>query len=328
MSLSRRRLLHLAAGAVPLALASRRARGDTYPARPIRLIVPFPPGGVADAVARPWADKTKALLGTVVVENVGGGGSSLGSAAAAHAAPDGYTLLLGGSVTYVNELLKTGRSYDPARDLEPICNIVSSANVVAVHPSVPVHTLSELVDYAKANPGKLTYGTPGVGTLPHLTVELFKAQAGAPAITHVPYRGAGPALTDAVAGQISVCCAVLTGQVLAFHRSDKLRILAIASSARLAAAPELATVAEMGYPALAAPSLWGVLGPAHTPKPVVEKIAETTHTALADRAYQQFLVDGCFEPDIDSTPERFGRQLADDVARWSPLVETLGLKIG
>jgi tripartite-type tricarboxylate transporter receptor subunit TctC len=199
--------LHLAASAAALPAVSRVARALDYPTRPIRLVVPFPPGGAADAIGRPWADRMKTRLGSVIVENIGGGGSSLGAAAVAHAHPDGYTLLLGGSIPHVTEsILKTRPLYDPIKDLEPISNIAVSAFVIAVHPSVPAHTLKELVGYAKANPGKLSYGSPGVGTLPHLTVELFKMRAETPDITHVPYRGAGPAPTDLIGGQILMFC--------------------------------------------------------------------------------------------------------------------------
>src|SRR6266568_4292202 len=168
MKVPRRQFLHLAASAAALPALSRVASALDYPTRPIRLVVPFPPGGAADAIGRPWADRMKTRLGSVFIENIGGGGGSLGAAAVAHAHPDGYTLLLGGSVPHVTEsILKTRPLYDPIKDLEPISNISVSAFVIAVHPSVPAHTLKELVDYTKANPGKLSYGSPGVGTLPH-----------------------------------------------------------------------------------------------------------------------------------------------------------------
>jgi tripartite-type tricarboxylate transporter receptor subunit TctC len=328
MKLPRRQFLHLAASAAALPAVSRVARALDYPTRPIRLVVPFPPGGAADAIGRPWADRMKTRLGSVFIENIGGGGGSLGAAAVAHAHPDGYTLLLGGSVPHVTEsILKTRPLYDPIKDLEPISNIAVSAFVIAVHPSVPAHTLKELVDYTKANPGKLSYGSPGVGTLPHLTVELFKMLAETPDVTHVPYRGGGPALTDLIGGQILMFSASLTGQVLELHRSKKLRVLAVTSAVRFIAAPELPTVGEMGFPSLKAPSLWGILAPARTSSAVVEQIAQATRTALVEQAYQQFLIDGCFEPDIDSNSDKFRRLLEEDVARWTPVVKALGLKI-
>ena len=195
----------------------RIAWAQTYPTRPIRLVVPFPPGGAFDAVGRPWADKMKPLLGTVVVENIGGGGSSLGAAAVARAQPDGYTILLGGTQTHVNEaLLKAKPLYDPVKDLDPIAGIAAYSLGLAVHPAVPAQTLAELVAYAKANPGKLSYGHAGVGTIQHLTGELFKSLTGTPEIVQVPYRGTGPAIADLIGGQVPVGIVGVTGQVLEF----------------------------------------------------------------------------------------------------------------
>jgi tripartite-type tricarboxylate transporter receptor subunit TctC len=328
MKLPRRKFLHLAAGAVALPAVSRVAKAQAYPTRPIRLVVPFPPGGAYDAVGRPWADKMKTLLGSVIVENIGGGGSSLGAAAVARARPDGYTLLMGGSIPHVTEsILKARPLYDPIKDLEPISNIAVTAFAIAVHPSLPAQTLKEFVDHAKANPGKLSYGSPGVGTLPHLLAELFKSLAHTPDITHVPYRGGGPAIADLIGGQVAMISLSMTGQMLEYHRSKKLRVLAVTSAARLNAAPELATVGEMGFPSLKAPQFIGLLAPARTPSAIVEQIARATRTALAEPAYQQFLIDGCFEPDVDSNSSKFRSSLEEDVARWTPVVKALGLKI-
>src|SRR5215212_7121490 len=199
----RRQFLHLAAGAAALPAVSRMAWAQAYPTRPIRLVVPFPPGGAFDAVARPLADKIKPLLGTVVVENIGGGGASLGAAAVARARPDGYTILLGGTQTHVNEaLLKSRPLYDPVKDLDPIASVAAYFLAIAVHPAVPVQNLNELIAYAKANPGTVSYGHAGVGTIQHLTGELFKSLTGTPGIVQIPYRGTGPAIADLVAGQI------------------------------------------------------------------------------------------------------------------------------
>src|SRR5207302_3816253 len=203
MKLPRRRFLHLAAGVAALSAVSRIARAQAYPTRPIRLVIPFPPGGAFDAVGRPWAEKMKPLLGTVVVENIGGGGASIGAAAVARAKPDGYTLLLGGTLPHVNEaLLKSKPLYDPVKDLDPIAAVAANVLCVAVHPSVPASNLKELIDYAKAHPGKLSYGHAGLGSIQHLTGELFKSLAATPDIVQVPYRGTGPVITDLIGGQI------------------------------------------------------------------------------------------------------------------------------
>src|SRR5215204_1763264 len=168
-SIHRRHFLHLAAGAAALTTRSTSGRAQAYPSRPIRLVVPFPPGGAFDFVGRPWADKMKPLVGTVVIENIGGGGSSLGAAAVARARADGYTILLGGTQTHINEaLLKSRPLYDPVKDLDPITGVAAYFLGLAVHPSVPAQTLPELMAYAKANPGKLSYGHSGVGSIQHL----------------------------------------------------------------------------------------------------------------------------------------------------------------
>ncbi len=231
MKLPRRQFLHLAASAAALPALSRIAKAQAYPARPIRLVVPFPPGGAFDAVGRPWADRMKPLLGTVVVENIGGGGSSLGASAVARARPDGYTILLGGTQTHVNEaLLKSRPLYDPVKDLDPIASVAAYFLGIAVHPSVPVQTLKEFITYAKANPGKLSYGHAGVGTIQHLAGELFKSLTQTLEIVQVPYRGTGPAIADLISGQVPIGVLGVTGQVLEFHRAGKMRVLAVTSS--------------------------------------------------------------------------------------------------
>jgi tripartite-type tricarboxylate transporter receptor subunit TctC len=328
VKLPRRTFLHLAAGAAALPAVSPIARAQAYPTRPVRLVVPFPPGGAFDALGRPWAEKMKPLLGTVVVENIGGGGSSLGAAAVARARPDGYTILLGGTLPHINEaLLKSRPLYDPVKDLDPIASVAVNFLGIAVHPSVPAQNLKELIAHAKANPGKLSYGHAGVGSTNHLTGELFKSLAGVPDIVQLPYRGAGPAIADLISGQIPIAVVAVTGQVIELHRSGKLRVLAVTSPVRLTAAPELPTAAEAELPGLIVPATLGLLAPAGTPKPIIEQIAQATRTALAERAYQQALIESGFEPTIVSSPEKFRRSLADDVVLWAPVVKALGLKI-
>jgi len=328
MTLARRQFLHLAGSAAALPAFSRVAIAQAYPSRPIRLVVPFPPGGGFDAIGRPWADKMKLLLGTVVVENIGGGGSSLGAAAVARARPDGYTILLGGTLTHVNEaVVKSRPLYDPVTDLEPIAGVAALSFGIAVHPSMPVQTLKEFIAYAKANPGKVSYGHGGMGSMNHLIGELFKSLTGTPEIMPVPYRGAGPVIVDLISGQIPVGVVGVSGQVLEFHRSGKLRVLAVASPARLVGAPELPTAVEAGLPGLIATASVVLLAPAGTPRPIVDQIAQATRTALAERAYQQMLIEAGFEPADDSSPEKLRRSLTADIALWKPVVTALGLKI-
>src|SRR4249920_1479795 len=296
----RRELLHLAAGVVALPVVSRIAWAQAYPTHPIRLVIPFPPGGAFDAVGRPLADKMRPLLGTVVVDNIGGGGASLGAAAVARARPDGYTLLLGGTLPHVNEaLLKRQPLYDPVKDLDPIAAVATNVLCIAVHPSVPVQTLKELIAYAKANPGKLSYGHSGVGSIQHLAGALFKSLAGTPDIVQVPYRGTGPLITDLVSGQVPMGMPGLTGQVIEFHRSGKIRVLAVTSSTRLVAAPELPTTPELGFPGMTVTGSIGLLAPAGTPIGIIEQIAQATRTAVAEPAYKQMLIDAGIEPTPD-----------------------------
>jgi tripartite-type tricarboxylate transporter receptor subunit TctC len=328
MKLPRRQFLRLAAGAAVLPAVSRRAWAEAYPTRPIRLVIPFPPGGAYDAVGRPWADRMKPLLGTVVVENVGGASGSLGAAAVARARPDGYTILLGGTLTHVNEaVLKSRPLYDPVKDLDPIASVAANSLCIAVHPAVPAQSLKELIAYAKANAGKLSYGHAGVGSIQHLTGELFKSLAGTPDIVQVPYRGTGPLITDLVSGQVPMGTPGVTGQLLEFHRAGKTRILAVTSPMRLVAAPELPTAAELGFPRMVVTGSIGLLAPAGTPSEIIQQIAQATRATVAEPAYRQTLIDAGIEPTPDSNPEKFRRSLAADVALWTPVVNALALKI-
>jgi tripartite-type tricarboxylate transporter receptor subunit TctC len=266
-----------------------------YPDRPIRLIVPFPPGGVYDAVGRPWAERMKPLLGTVIVENQGGAGSA-GAAAVARSQPDGYTILLGGiSALGINPVASSRPPYDPVRDFAPVSLLGFSSSTIVVHPSLPVRDLKELIDYAKANSGKLSYGSSGVGSINHLAGELLKSLTGID-IPHVPYRGAGPAMTDLIAGQIQVNVQSVTGQVIELHRAGKLRMLAVTSPARLVAAPDIPAAVESGLRELVAQQFIGLFAPRGTPAGVIEQVAKATHTALADRELQQMFITSGFEP--------------------------------
>jgi tripartite-type tricarboxylate transporter receptor subunit TctC len=328
MQLSRRHFLATATSATALFAAPRVARAQTYPDHPIRLIVPFPPGGAYDTLGRPWADRIKPYLGTVMIENIGGGGASLGAAAAARSRPDGYTLLLGGTLPHVNEaLLKSKPLYDPVKDLDPIMRIAVGALAIAVHPSVPAKTLAELVALIKANPGKFSYGHSGVGGTNHLIGELFKSVADIPDLIQIPYRGAGPAMADLVSGQIPMGIVGVQAQSLGFHRQGSIRILAVTSIKPLVAAPDLPTTASAGYPGITNESSYGILAPAGTPKAMIDKVAQASRALLSTKEYQQLLVDMGFEATPESDPEDFRRVLAADVALWRPIVKSLGLKL-
>jgi tripartite-type tricarboxylate transporter receptor subunit TctC len=329
----RRDLIACGLGVLPLigggvAFAQPSSAQLRYPERPIRLIIPFPPGGVYDAVGRPLADRIKPLLGTMVVENVGGAGGSLGAAAVARAQPDGYTLLLGGGGPLVLTPVASSRpAFDPLRDLEPIALVVTTGLAIVVHPSLPVHTLPELIGYARANPGKLSYGSAGVGSMNQLAGELFKSLIGVGDIVHVPYKGAGPALTDLLSGQIPMATLNVTAQVIEFHRTGKLRILAVTTPRRLAAAPEIATAVEQGLPGMVSQNFIGLFAPARTPPEIVEQLARATQAAMSDESYRRSLVASGFEPHADSSPQRTRRFVEDEIARWSPVIRSIGLKL-
>jgi tripartite-type tricarboxylate transporter receptor subunit TctC len=324
----RRDFLHVVAGA-GLAAAPGIARADTYPTRPVRLVLPFPPGGVFDIVGRPWADKVSrsGMLGTVFVENQPGAGGSVAAAAVAHSAPDGYTVFLGSSSINLTEtILRDHPLIDPTKDLVPVSMVAITCFGIAVHPSVPAQNLKELIDYVKANPGKLSYGSAGAGTLNHLSGELLKSLTGIADLPHVPYRGAGPAMADLIAGQIPIVVPAMTSQVLEFHRADKLRLLAITNPTRLPIATDVPTAAET-VPGLVTQQVLGLFVPAGVPAPIVAQIASANATAMADKAYAQSLVDAAVIPVPDWTVDRFNQFMKEDVARWSPLVKAIGVKL-
>jgi tripartite-type tricarboxylate transporter receptor subunit TctC len=328
MEFPRRRFLHLTAGAAAITAVPRLARGDTFPSRPIRLVLPFPPGGVFDIVGRPWADKVKTNLGTVFVDNQPGAGGSIAAQLVAHAPPDGYTILLGSSSIHLAELiLREHPLLDPMKDLLPVSMVAITCFAIAVHPSVPAQNLKELIAYVKANPGKLSYGSAGAGTMNHLSGELLKSLAGITDLPHVPYRGAGPAIADAIGGQIPMIIPAMTSQVLEFHRTGKLRLLAITNPDRLPIAPEIPTAIEAGVPGLVAQQILGLFAPAGTPAPVVAVIAEANRVAMTDKTYQKSLVDVAVIPVTDWTPEKFDQFMQSEVARWTPLVKAIGVRL-
>jgi tripartite-type tricarboxylate transporter receptor subunit TctC len=326
--LPRREFLRLAASAITVAAGSGVALAQTYPTRPIRLVLPFPPGGVFDIIGRPWADKVKGTLGTVFVENQPGAGGSVAAAAVAHAQPDGYTIFLGSSSIHLAEMiLREKPLIDPMKELLPISMLAMTGFAIAVNPSVPAQNLVALVEYVKANPGKLSYGTAGAGTLNHLSGELLKSLTGIVDLPHVPYRGAGPALADVIGGQIPIIIPAMTSQVLEFHRTGKLRLLAITTPARLPVAPEIPTAAESGVPGLVTQQAIGLFAPAPTPAEAVKRIAEANRAALLDQTYRQSLIDAAVEPLPDWDAARFNQFMSEDLARWTPLVQKIGIRL-
>lgn len=312
----------------PLALSAPVLAQTAWPERPIKLVVPFPPGGVYDQIARPLADKLKDTLGTVVIENVGGAAGARGASMVARAAPDGYTLLLAGSSMMVVIPLASKRPlYDPAADFETISRVAVVGLSFVSHPATPVSDLKTLVGYAKANPGKLSYGTPGTGTSNHLTGELFKSLAQAPGIVHVPYSGAGPALNDLIGGHIPLAVVNVTGQVLELARAGQIRLLFMTTAKRMPQAPDIPTAIESGLPGLLSESFYGLLAPAKTPREIIDRVSQAIGRSLADPGLRSVFDKASFQIETDTSAQAFRKYLADDLVRWKPIVEASGFKI-
>jgi tripartite-type tricarboxylate transporter receptor subunit TctC len=318
----------LALGVVALsAFVSDALAQSKYPDRPIRLVVPFAPGGLYDSTARPWAESVKPHLGTVVIENMGGGGGSLGAAAAARAQPDGYTILFGGTpMLVVNPIASTRLPYHPVKDFKPIAILGYNPTIIVVNPAMPFRTLKELAGYAKANPRKLSFGSSGTGSMNHLVGERFKSLTGTE-IPHVPYRGAGPATTDLISGHIPILVQSASASAFEMHNSGKIRILAVTSATRLAAAPGIPTIADAGFPELTSQNFIGLYAPMGTPKAIIEQVALATSKAISDKDLQRIFNAAGFTPEFDSTPEKARQLLEKEIAYWTPVIRAIGLKL-
>ena len=323
----RRDCLRLSAAAVAAQLLPRAAFAQTkYPQSPIRLIVPYAPGGVVDAVARHWADRMKGPLGTVVVENQGGGGGTIGAAAVSRAKPDGYTLLFGDTSSQViAPYLMLNPPYDPAKNFAAACMVATSSTAVVVHPSVPVKTLAEFVTYAQENQKKLSYASAGTGTVTHLAGELFKQLTKTPDITHVPYRGAGPGLSDLVGGTVPMMTPNVTGQVLGFHQAGKVRILAVCAPQPLRAVPEI-PAASATLPGLVAQLTCGVLAPAGTPPELIKQLSDATAQIVKDPDFQKVMEAAGLETRSDVSPAGAEAYLSSERQRLIPVIKAAGLQ--
>ncbi len=325
--MNRREILKAGAGAVSMTamLPFGAAAQAKFPERPVKLVIPFAPGGVTDIVGRHWAERMKAPLGTVYVENMGGAAGSIGAADVARSAPDGHTIVLGNtSVVVLNPMTRPKLSYDPAKDFAPISILCVASVAIVVNAGLPIKTLKELVEYIKTNKGKVSYGSAGTGTMTHLAAELFKQKAGLPDLNHVPYKGAGPAIADVVSGHVQVATPNITNQVLELHNTGKLRILAVMSNERLKGAPDVPTVIELGYPDTVGQLFVGVLVPAATPKPVLDQLAAANAKVMSDPEFQRILIASGLEP-VSDTPERARAYIVEETNRWGPIVKAIGL---
>ena len=322
--MNRRTLLNSAL-ALGLCLAAAPALAqDNYPNRAVRIIVPTPPGGPVDVVARLVAQVLATGIGqSVVVDNRPGAGNTIGSREAARAEPDGYTLHYSSvSGLVLAPMLHKDPGYDPIKSFAPIAAVATTSIILVVHPSFPAKSVKELVDYATANPGKVNFSSGGIGVLPHLVGEMFKARAGV-AIVHVPYKGGGPSIQDLVAGNVQMTFEG-TGVLMPLIEAGKLRALAVTSAERNPAIPDVPTMVESGYPGFVTGGWTGLLGPAGLPAPIVGKLNAAINAGL--QAPQMKVALAKFRADpLGGTPAEFGELIKTDIAKWGPVVKSLNL---
>jgi tripartite-type tricarboxylate transporter receptor subunit TctC len=299
---------------------------QTWPSRFVRLVVPFPPGGGTDAIARIFAAQLSVQWGQqMLVENKGGGATNIGTETVARSEPDGYTMLLQSMPLAVNRFLFSSLPYDPVADFAPVSLLCDYPNVMAVPISSPVRSVADFIAYANANKGKVTFASSGHGTSVHLSGELFRRMAGIEMI-HVPYRGAGPALNDLLPGRVDVMFNNI-GAVLPLIRAGKLRALAVTTAKRTPAAPELPPIAESGVPGFDVSSWYAVFTPAKTPPELVRKTNADTLAALADPATRARL-EQLGVVVIGSTPEGLAAHLRSEMEKWGPIIREAGIKAG
>ena len=311
--------------ALLLAACAQYAHAQTFPVKPLRLIVPFAPGGTTDVVARAIAPKLGELLGQqVIVDNRPGGGTTIGTDALARSAPDGYTFMLATPDFTINPSLHAKLPYDAQRDFAPLALIASYPLVLVANPALPAQSIAELIAFAKANPGRINYASGGNGSTPHLSGELFKALAGVD-LTHVPYKGNGPAITDLLAGQVQL---LFTGMppVASFVKSGRLKLLAVTGAKRHTSLPDTATVQEGGVPGYEVVTWFGFLAPAGVPKPIVDRLNEDIGRALQAAEVRERLAS--LGADLGtSSPEAFAALLREEIAKWSRVVKSAGIKV-
>jgi tripartite-type tricarboxylate transporter receptor subunit TctC len=323
MKFPRRQFLHLAAGAAAFPAISHIAAAQAYPARPVRLIVGFPPGGPNDILARLIGQWLSERLGQpFVVENRPSAGGNVATEAVVRAPPDGYTLLIVPTSAAINATLYEKLNFDVLRDIAPVAGIARAPNVIVVHPSFPAKTVPEFVAYAKANPGKLAMASPGNGTSPHVSGELFKMMAGVD-IIHVPYRGSAPGLTDLLGGQVQAMFDAMPSTI-AHIRSGKLRALAVTTATRSEALPDVPTVGD-SIPGYEASAFFGVGAPRSTPSEIVETLNREINAALADPMIKARLADLGAAPHLLS-PADFGKFLAEQTEKWATVVKFSGAR--
>jgi tripartite-type tricarboxylate transporter receptor subunit TctC len=322
MNLPRRHFLRLAAGAAALPVLSGIGSAQAYPARPVRIMVGFAPGGSTDIAARVIGQWLSERLGqTFVIENRPGAGANIAAEAVVRAAPDGYTLLLISSSDTINATLYPKLGFNFIRDIAPVASLTRQPQVLLTNPSFPAKTFGELIAYAKANPGKVNIASAGNGAISHLSGELLKMMTGVE-LVHVPYRGAGPALTDLLAGHVQLSFAGMAGSI-EYLRTGKLRGLAVTTNTRAEALPDIPAVAEF-VPGYEAVSLFGIGAPKNTPAEIVGKLNSEINTALADPKIAQRVADlgGSV---LAGSPAAFGKLIASETEKWGKVVRTANI---
>jgi tripartite-type tricarboxylate transporter receptor subunit TctC len=316
--------LVLAATALPL---MPLAHADTFPDKPVTLVIPFPPGGPTDAMARTLAAEMKDRLGQpMIVENRAGAGGNIGAEYVARAAPDGQTLLFGTSGPLaINASLYRKINYDPAKSFAPVIQVGHLPNILVVNPAVPVKNVKELIAYAKANPGKLSYASSGNGASSHLAGVLFNASAGID-LQHIPYKGTGPALNDLLGGQVSMSFTdVLTA--LPYVKTGKLRALGVTTTERSQALPDVPTVAEQGVPGYDVSVFFGIVAPAGTPPERIAKLNQAFVDVLDTPKVKQLFASQGLEPAPSSTPQQLGKFIQAQMAKWAGVVKQAGAQL-
>jgi tripartite-type tricarboxylate transporter receptor subunit TctC len=324
MKLRRRQFLHLTAGAAVLPAMSHIARAQAYPAKPVRIIVPFVAGASSDIVARLIGQRLSERLGQqFIVENRPGAGGNIGTEAVIHAPPDGYTLLFAATANAINATLYEKLNFNFIRAIAPVAGLVRLPNVVEVNPSVPAKTVAELIAYAKANPGKINMATAGVGVSGHMAGELFKAMAGVNMV-HVPYRGSTPALTDLIGGQVQIMFEPLPASIENI-KAGRLRALAVTTAARSEALPDLPTVAEF-VPGYEASTWYGVGVPKNTPVEIIDKLNREINAALSEPRMKAQIADLGGTP-LPGSPAEFAKFIADETEKWAKVIRTANIRL-
>jgi tripartite-type tricarboxylate transporter receptor subunit TctC len=327
VKLPRRQFLHLAAGAAALPALSCIARAQSFPTRPITIVVPYPAGGPSDTVIRIISEKMKASLGqAVVIENVGGAGGSIGVGRVARAAPDGYTLVAGIWNTHVANGALYALTYDVVKDFEPLSLLVTAPNVIVARKTIPANQLSELIDWLKTNPGKASQGSAGVGGMGHVVGVLVQNLTGT-RFQHVPYRGSAPAMQDLVAGQIDMMFDV-PSITLPQVRAGAVKAYAVMAKRRLAKASDIPTTDEAGFAGVYASNWFALFAPKSTPKTIVAKLNGAISDALADPVVQTRLADLDFEipPRDQQTPEALAAYQKAEIEKWWPIIKAANIK--